>query len=100
MANINYRGPRWRMARRLLRYVADGLIHVGSAWLLLPPPPLAQDDVADADRGRNELARNDTGTETFFPGAPPAGHPERLVPGVAPTGAERLLWRQLEDRSR
>ncbi|OZV78837.1 hypothetical protein CA850_19160 [Micromonospora echinospora] len=29
------------------------------------------------------------------PGAPPAGHPERLIPHVPPTPTERRLWSQL-----
>lgn len=29
------------------------------------------------------------------PGAPPSGHPERLIPHVPPTADERRLWSQL-----
>ncbi len=95
MADINYDEDRWWVARPLLRYLVEGLIQLGSTWMASPPllPPQRG---TRAEQSHRDLACSDIAEEPRLP----VGHPERLVPLAAPTGAERLLWRQLEDSSR
>jgi len=95
MANINHDDGGWGMARRLLRYLVEGLIHVGSAWIALPPPLPPNRGTRD-EHSHEVLARDEIEEVPRLP----VGHPERLLPHVAPAGAERLLWRQLEDGPR
>jgi hypothetical protein len=56
--------------RAVLRHVYEGLVAVGYGWALMVPPP---------HEGERPLP----------------GHPERLVPHVAPDLTEQRLWAQL-----
>jgi hypothetical protein len=60
-----------RIVRAVLRYLIDGLTLLGRSYV---------DTTQSPDSG------------------PPPGHPERLVPHLAPTEVELALWAQLRTR--
>ncbi|SCL31287.1 hypothetical protein GA0074692_3084 [Micromonospora pallida] len=91
------------------RELFAGLKTLGAALIGAPLPPEAfppagqpghratppGGTVADDSTDRPATGGPDRSPAGSDPGAPPAGHPERLIPHVPPTSVERQLWSQL-----
>lgn len=90
-----------RLAADAAREVFTGLKSFGAALIGIPLPPEAFPTSPGPAHGPGTPAAGPavaparpptTGPEE---GAPPAGHPERLIPDVPPSPVERHLWSQL-----
>ncbi|MFC3985547.1 DUF6059 family protein [Streptosporangium jomthongense] len=82
----NRPAPSWKLSRRLLRLAFNVAEHIGPSlasmhWHI--PREAYAPPAEPCDRCPS-------------PFGPPPGHPERLIPEVGATRAERALWAQLD----
>src|SRR3569833_3416663 len=83
---------RWpmRLWRSIGRYLLEGAAILGAAAGLTVPAHERSGEAAEPEVGRSELRLAEL----------PPRHPERLIPHIPPSSAERDVWRQLQGRVR